>query len=104
MDYLRLQREHTPIHIDRATVEGVKNLHFLCVHITDDLKWSLHIDCVVKEAQQHLFNLRRINTFVLAPKTLTNFYRCIIERILSGCITAWYGNCTVRKHMALQVR
>jgi hypothetical protein len=33
----------------------------------------------------------------LAPLTLTKFYRCTIESILSGCITAWYGN-----HRALQ--
>jgi gmma-aminobutyric acid receptor subunit gamma len=38
----------------------------------------------------------------LVPKTLTNFYRCTIESILSGCITTWYGNCTARNHKALQ--
>ena len=32
----------------------------------------------------------------------SNFYRCTIESILSGCITAWYGNCTTRNHKALQ--
>jgi hypothetical protein len=48
----------------------------------------------MKKAQQLLFNLRRLKKFVLAPKILTKFYRCTIERILLGCITAWYGNCT----------
>ena len=38
----------------------------------------------------------------MSPKTLTNFYRCTIERILSCCITAWYGNCNIRNHRALQ--
>ena len=36
------------------------------------------------------------------PKTLTNFYRCTIESILLGCITAWYSNCTVCNRSALQ--
>jgi hypothetical protein len=53
---------------------------------------------VVKKVQLRLFNLRRIKTFVLAPKTLTNFYRCTIESILSGCITACYGNFTTHNH------
>ena len=44
---------------------------FLGVHITDKLKWSTHTDSVVKKAQQHLFNLRRLKKFGLAPKTLT---------------------------------
>ena len=38
----------------------------------------------------------------LAPKTLTNLYRCTIESILMGYITAWYCNCTARKRRALQ--
>jgi gmma-aminobutyric acid receptor subunit gamma len=38
----------------------------------------------------------------LSPKTLINFYRCTIESILSGCITAWYGNCTTLNRKALQ--
>ena len=56
----------------------------------------LHTDSVVKKAQQCLFNLRRLKKFGLSPKALTNFYRCTIESILSGCITAWYDNCSVR--------
>ena len=46
------------------------------------------------KAQQRLFNLRRLKKLVLSPKTLTNVYRCTIESIVSGCITALYGNCT----------
>ena len=38
---------------------------------------------------------------VLAPKTL-KLYRCTIESILPGCITAWYGNCTARNRRSLQ--
>jgi hypothetical protein len=51
-------------------VEKVESFKFLCVHITDKLKWSTRIEGVVKKAQQHLFNLRRLKKFGLAPKTL----------------------------------
>ncbi|KAM9572505.1 uncharacterized protein ACWYII_005213 [Salvelinus alpinus] len=54
------------------------------------------------KAQQRLFNLRRLKKFGLSPKALTNFYRCTIESILSGCITAWYGNCSAHNRKALQ--
>jgi hypothetical protein len=52
--------------------------------------------------QQSLFNLRRLKKFVSSPKTLTNFYRCTIESILLGCITARYSNCTAHNCRALQ--
>ena len=51
-------------------------------------KWSTHTDSVVKKAQQRLFNLRRMKKFGLSPNILTNFYRCTIQSILLGCLTA----------------
>ena len=36
------------------------------------------------------------------PKILKRFYSCIIESILTGCITAWYGNCSAPDRKALQ--
>jgi hypothetical protein len=56
-------------------VESVKSFKFLSVLITDDLKWPLHTNNVVKKAQQCLFNLRRLKKFGLVRKTFTNFYR-----------------------------
>ena len=102
MDFRKQQRVHPPIYIDGTAVENVESFKFLGVHITDKLKWTTHTDSVVKKAQQRLFNLRRLKKYVLSPKTLTNFYRCTIESIQSGCINAWYGNCTTRNRKALQ--
>ena len=90
VDFRKQQREHPPIHIG-TVVERVVSFKFLGVHITDT-----HTDSVVKKAQQCLFNLRRLKKFGLLPKTLT------IESILSGFITAWYGNCSAHNRKALQ--
>ena len=51
-------------------MEKVDIFKFLCVHITDNLKWSTHRDSVVKKAQQRLLNLRRLKKFGLSPKIL----------------------------------
>ena len=32
-------------------MEKVERFKFLCIHITDKLKWSSHTDSVVKKAQ-----------------------------------------------------
>uniref|UniRef100_A0A8C7MZF5 Reverse transcriptase domain-containing protein n=1 Tax=Oncorhynchus kisutch TaxID=8019 RepID=A0A8C7MZF5_ONCKI len=102
VDFRKQQREHPPIHIDGTVVERVASFKFLGIHITDKLNWSTHTDSIVKKAQQRLFNLRRLKKFGLSPKALTNFYRCTIESILAGCITAWYGNCSAHNRKALQ--
>ena len=35
-------------------------------------------------------------------RLLKSFYNCTIESILTGCITAWYGNCSASDRKALQ--
>ena len=38
----------------------------------------------------------------MGPEILKRFYSCNIESILTGCITAWYGNCSAFDRKALQ--
>ncbi len=102
MDLRRQKREYTPIIIDGTPVERVSSFKFLGVHITEDLTWSAHTDAVLKKAQQHLFFLRRLKKFVMSPHILHSFYTCTVESILTGCITAWFGNSTAGNRRALQ--
>ena len=48
------------------------------------------------------YTMRRLKKFGMSAKTLTNFYRCTIESVLSGCITAWHGSCSAADCNALQ--
>jgi hypothetical protein len=100
VDYRKRRTEHAPILIDGGVVEQVENFKFLVVHITNKLEWSKHTKTVVKKAQQNLFPLRRLKTFGMGPQILKRFYSCNIESILTGCITAWYGNCSASDRKA----
>ncbi len=102
VDYRRQSREHTPITIDKTPVKRVNSFKFLGVHITEDLTWSAHTDAVLKKAHQRLFFLRRLRKFGTSPSILRSFYTCTVESILTGCITAWFGNSTVGNRRALQ--
>eukprot|EP00061_Rhincodon_typus_P004159 g21874.t1 len=70
--------------------------------ITDDLSWTSNVDVTVKKVQHCLFFLRQLRKFRMSIRSLTNFYRCTIERILSGCMMAWYGNCCAQDCKKLQ--
>ncbi len=102
MDFRRQSREHTPITIDKTPVEWVNSFKFLCIHITEDLTWSAHTDAVLKKAYQRLFFLRRLRKFGTSPSILRSFYSSTVESILTGCITAWFGNSTAGNRKALQ--
>ena len=83
-------------------MEQVESFKFLGVHINNKLEWSKHTKTVVKWARQSLFPLRKLIVFGMGPEILKRFYSCNIESILTGCITAWYGNCSVFDRKALQ--
>ncbi len=100
VDFRRQSREHTPI--DKTPVERVNSFKFLGVHITEDLTWSTHTDAVLKKSHQRLFFLRRLRKFGMSPSILRSFYTCTVESILTGCITAWFGNSTAGNRKALQ--
>ncbi len=61
-----------------------------------------HTDAVLKKAHQRLFFLRRLRKFGTSPRNLRSFYTCTVESILTGCITAWFGNSTAGNRKSLQ--
>ncbi len=101
MDFRRRTSEHPPIIVNWTPVERVSSIKFLSVNITEDLTWTIHTRSVVRKAHQHLFFLRRLKKFGLSSKILRQFYSCTVESILTGCITAWYGNCTALNRKAM---
>ena len=102
VDYRKRRTEHAPILIARAVVEQVESFKCLGIHITNKLTWSKHTKTVVKRARQNLFPLRRLKRFGMGSQILKRFYSCAIENILTGCITAWYGNCSASDRKTLQ--
>ncbi len=102
VDFRRQSREHTHITINKTPVERVNSFKFLGVHITEDLTWSAHTDAVLKKAHQRLFFLRRLRKFGTSPSIIRSFYTCTVESILTGSITAWFGNSSAGNCKALQ--
>uniref|UniRef100_A0A3B1IGH8 Reverse transcriptase domain-containing protein n=1 Tax=Astyanax mexicanus TaxID=7994 RepID=A0A3B1IGH8_ASTMX len=102
VDFRRAQHTHSPLNINGSSVEIVKSTKFLGVHLADNLTWTLNTSSTAKKAQQRLYFLRKLRKARLPPPILTLFYRGTIESILSSCITAWFGTCTVSDRKSLQ--
>ena len=54
----------------------------------------------MKKARQRLYFLRILASFKVNYKILINFYRCVIESILTSNIIVWYGRAT-KKDLSL---
>ncbi len=64
--------------------------------------WLLTFARFPRRGVKWLFFLRRLRKFGTSPRILRSFYTCTVESILTGCITAWFGNSTAGNRRALQ--
>ncbi len=94
MDFRRNPPAPPPLAIMNSTVTAVESFRFLGTTISQDLKWDIHIDSIVKKAQQRLYFLRQLRKFNLPQELLKQFYSAIIESILCTSITVWFSSAT----------
>uniref|UniRef100_A0AAR2IU34 Reverse transcriptase domain-containing protein n=1 Tax=Pygocentrus nattereri TaxID=42514 RepID=A0AAR2IU34_PYGNA len=102
VDMRKERRPHRPLFIRELEVERVSSFKYLGVQISEDLTWSLNTKQLVRKAQQRLYFLRRLRRFGMSPVILSNFYNCVIESLLTSCITMWYGSLTMMDRKCLQ--
>ncbi|KAK1792647.1 hypothetical protein P4O66_012581 [Electrophorus voltai] len=98
----RARRDYSLLAINGSSVEIIKNIKFLGVHIAENLTWSLNTSFITKRAQQCLYFLRKLREAHPPSTILTTFYRGTVESILSSCIITWFGNCTAFDRKTLQ--
>ncbi len=94
VDFRRNPPALPPLTIMNSTVTAVESFRFLGTTISQDLKWDIHIDSIVRKAQQRLYFLRQLRKFNLPQELLKQFYSAIIESILCTSITVWFSSAT----------
>ena len=91
VDFRRNQDPKVPLLIDGKAINSVDSFKFLGSLISDDLSWGANIDSIVKRAHQRLYLLRQLKKFGLSKVILLQFYRAMVESVLTFSITVWYG-------------
>ncbi|KAK3548750.1 hypothetical protein QTP70_020334, partial [Hemibagrus guttatus] len=91
-----------PVILCDSLVTSVESFRFLGTTITKELKWEQNIRSLTKNAQQRMYFLRQLKTFLLPVKMWVNFYTAIIEYILTSSITVWFAAATARDKAKLQ--
>ncbi len=94
VDFRRNPPTLPPLTIMNSTVTAVESFRFLGTTISQDLKWDIHIDSIVRKAQQRLYFLRQLRKFNLPQELLKQFYSAIIESVLCTSITVWFSSAT----------
>ena len=102
VDFRSKRTEISTLSINDQEVEIVDSFKFLGCTISNDLTWDNHVFAVRKKAQQRLFFLRQLKKFRINETILVQFYRSIIESILTFSMTTWFGSTTQQNRDDLQ--
>ena len=97
------RRSPPPLNIvfDGSPIEQVSTFKLLGVIVDDNLKWSYHIDYILKSISSNLSLLRRISRY-LPRKALTTFYFSKIASYFNYCSLVW-STCSAMDANRLQL-
>ncbi len=92
MDFRRNPPALPPLTIMDSTVITVESFRLLGTTISQDLKWDIHIDSIVKRPSRGCISSTR--KFNLPQELLEQFYSTITESVLCSSITVWFVSAT----------
>jgi Reverse transcriptase (RNA-dependent DNA polymerase) len=92
----------TPLTLDGATIDRVKTFKFLGVLVSDDLKWSHHIEAICSKAASRLHFLKLLARSGARKEDLVYFYSSIVRPILEYACPVWHSSLTVAQSDALE--
>ena len=98
IDFRRGEVPPPPLVIAGDTVERVDSFKFLGTILSSTLSWELNSNNIYKKARQRMYFLRKLRSFKVNKVTLINFYRAIVESILTQSIIVWFDR-TAKKDM-----
>ena len=75
---------------------------FLGTTITNTLKWDINAETIAKKAQQRMFYLHQLKKLRVNKTILTQFYRTVIESVLTFSITVWLGCASIHNKNILK--
>ena len=78
-----------PIATGSTYSESVDSFKLLGVHITKDLSWAVHSNCVIKKASRRLYSLRNLRKSGVHLDDLIIVYRPHVRSVLEYAATAF---------------
>ena len=91
-DFRKTKTEIEPICIHGTRVETVTDFKYLGTFIDSNLNWKTNTQRLVAKANQRMYFIRKLKSFRVCNDILFLFYQCVIQSIITSCITVWYGN------------
>ena len=78
-------------------IETVSSVKLLGVYISDDLRWNVHVEYIVKKASQRIYFLIVLKRSGVSPEQLVQIYNSIIRSVLEYAAQVWHISLTKKQ-------
>ncbi|XP_061523505.1 uncharacterized protein LOC133397065 isoform X2 [Phycodurus eques] len=102
VDFRRHPSPQLPLTLSNCLVSTVETFNFLGITVSQDLKWAININSILKKAQQRMYFLRLLRKHGLPQDLLRQFYTAVIESVLCSSMTVWFSAATKKDKLRLQ--
>ena len=102
VDFRRNSAPKDPLIINGEAIETVDSFQVLGTIISDSLSWDNNRDTILKRTHQRLYFLRQLKKIGLSRHILLQFYRCVIESVLTFSVFVWYGSASQQEKDRLE--
>ena len=93
----RHKTENNASVIHGEDVQGVESYKYLGTVFDCKLKFHINTESIAKRGQQRIYLLRKLNSFNVSERILSNFYCSFIESLLTFSFICWFSGLTIKE-------
>jgi len=97
-----IKNSPVPLSLNGTTVDRVPTFKLLGVHISNDLKWTQHIDAISSKIASRLYLLRQLKRAGAPSSDLMCFYCTAIRPIIEYASPVWHSSLTMAQSDVLE--
>jgi len=97
-----LRNAPLPVSLSGKPVERVTALKLLGVHVTNNLKWSQHVDTITSKAASRLHFVKQLKRSGAGRDDLLSFFRTVIRPVLEYACPVWHPSLTAAQTKSLE--
>lgn len=101
IDFRRINTDHKASVIHGEDVQIVESYKYLGTVFDCHLKFDTNTESIVKRGQQRIHLMRKLNSFNVSERILSNFYCSFIESLLTFSFICWFNGLSIKDKNSL---
>ena len=96
------KQQHQDLILDGKVIEKVQSYKLLGVHVTEMLKWDVHITAMLSKASKRIHFLKQLRRVCVSTADLVIYYNCVIRSVLEYACPVWHSSLTIGQSQEIE--